>query len=250
MSWQCPTCETVNQDVTPVCTVCDNLAPVIQSFLSLETIELSSEYNEKLEEVHRLQIVGDYDRMFDVALEAIAIYKENGLAVSKARQALKHLNEEQLKSQLSILLNTTIEKKNYLAATAIIRLIENFNLEVPGFASLKSEVKNQVSREKDIDEILKESYKAIVALDLTKALEIVEEGLEKYPSSKLLQFRRDDIRNLTASINDLQKKSEVKKKHFPKPIHRSAPMEPKDSEKTKEVISLDKKQKFPKPKRK
>lgn len=250
MSWQCPICETVNQDVTPVCTVCDNLAPVIQSFLSLEAIEQLSEYNEKLEEVHRLQISGEYDRMFDVALEAISTHKENGLAVEKAKQALKHLNEEQLKLQFSTLLNTTIEKKNYLAATAIIRLIENFHLEFPDFVSLKSEVKNQLSREKDIDEILKDSYKAIVALDLTKASEIVEKGLEKYPSSKLLQFRHDDIRNLTTSINDLQKKSEVKKKIFPKPTHRSESIEPKTSEKPKEVISLDKKRKFPKPKRK
>lgn len=250
MSWQCPTCETVNQDVTPVCTVCDNLAPVIQSFLSLEAIELSSEYNEKLEEVHRLQIAGEYDRMFDIALEAISIYKENGLAVEKAKQALKHISEEQLNSQLSTLLNSTIEKKNYLAATAIIRLIENFHLEVPDYVILKSEVKSQLLREKDIDEILKESYKAIITLELAKASDIVERGLKKYPSSKRIQFRRDDIRNLTSSINDLQKKSEVKKKLFPKPLHRFQPMDNKALEKPKEIISLDKKPKYPKPKRK
>ena len=129
MSWQCPTCETVNQDVTPVCTVCDTLAPVIESFLSLESIEDLREYNSKLDEVHRLEISGDYDRMLDVALEAIATYKENGIAVEKAKQALKKSNEIQLASQLATLLNSTIEKKNYLAATAVIRLIENLTLK-------------------------------------------------------------------------------------------------------------------------
>ena len=123
MSWQCPTCETVNQDVTPVCTVCDTLAPVIESFLSLESIEDLREYNAKLDEVHRLEVACDFDAMLETALEAIAIYKENGLAVDKAKQALKKSNEVQLKIQLLTLLNSTIEKKNYLAANVIIHLI-------------------------------------------------------------------------------------------------------------------------------
>lgn len=250
MSWQCPTCETVNQDVTPVCTVCDCLAPVIQSFLSLEAIELSSEYNEKLKEVHRLQMSGDYNKMLDVALGAISIYRENGLAVEKAKQALLYLNNDQLKSQLSTLLDSTIEKKSYIAAAAVIRLIENFHFEVPDLASLRSEVKSQLSREKDIDEILKASYKFIVTLDLAKASEVVKTGLEKYPSSKLLQFRRDDIRNLSTLINNLQKGSEIKKRPFPKLPYRPEIMEPDVQEKAITVISLDKKRKFPKPKRK
>lgn len=249
MSWQCPKCETVNQDVTPVCTVCDTLAPVIESFLSIESIGDLSEYNVKLDEVHRLEISGDYENMLVVALEAIAIYKENGLAVEKAKQALKHLNEEQLKLQLINLLSSNTEKKNYTEATLILRLIEYFHLEISDITSIKTEIKSQLSKEKDIDEILKESYKAIVSLELSKASEIIEVGLEKYPSSKLLQFRRDEIRNLTLAINNLQKKSEDKKRTFPKPTHRPTE-EPKASENLNEVISLDKKRKFPKPKRK
>lgn len=213
MSWQCPTCETVNQDVTPVCTVCDTLAPVIESFLSLESIEDLREYNSKLDEVHRLEISGDYDRMLDVALEAISIYKENGIAVDKAKQALTKSNEVQLASQLSILLNSTIEKKNYLAATAVIRLIENFHLDVPELASIKSEVKEQLakekaqtSKEKEIDEILKNSYKEFIALHTDVALNIVTEGLEKYPASKLLQYRRDEIIKFAETIEEIRKK--------------------------------------------
>ena len=72
MSWQCPVCETVNQDVTPVCTVCDSLAPVIESFLSLESIDNLREYNNKLDDIHRAEIEGDYDKMLDIASKAIA----------------------------------------------------------------------------------------------------------------------------------------------------------------------------------
>lgn len=84
MSWQCPNCETVNQDVTPVCTVCDHLAPVIDSFLSLEGIQLQTEYNAKLDEVYALESSGEYEQMLQTALEAISIYRENALAVGKA----------------------------------------------------------------------------------------------------------------------------------------------------------------------
>lgn len=248
MCWQCPTCETVNQDVTPICTVCDSLSPVIESFLSLESIEDVREYNIKLDEVHRLEISGDYEKMLTLALEAIAIYKENGLALEKAKQALKHLNKEQLNIQLTNQLKSSIEKKNYLAANLILRLIENFHLEIPDYTFVKTEIKSQISKEKEIDEILKDSYKSIISLELTKAAEIVEEGLGKYPSSKLLQYRRDDIRDLISAINNLQKKTEDKKRTFPKPPHRT--VEPTTFESPRRVISLDKKRKFPKPKRK
>lgn len=250
MSWQCPICETVNQDVTPVCTVCDSLAPVIESFLSLESIEELRKYNNKLDEIHRLEIEGNYERMLEIALDAIAIYKENGLAVEKAKQALRHLNEDRLKSQLSTLLNATIEKNNYLAATAVIRLIENLHLEISEFDLLKAEVKGQLAKEKEIDEILKSSYKSIVQLQLDEASEIVDKGLEKYPSSKLLQFRREEIKSLKILIVKLPKKAETKKKPFNKPAHNPSKDEPTKPIPPHSVISLGgKKTKIPKVKR-
>lgn len=257
MSWQCPICETVNQDVTPVCTVCDSLAPVIESFLSLESIEELREYNKKLDEIHRVEIKGDYERMLEIALDAIAIYKENGLAVEKAKQALKHLNEDMLKFQLSTLLNATIEKKNYLAATAVIRLIENLHLEISEFDLLKAEVKGQLAKEKaqlskerEIDEILKSSYRSIILLQLDEASEIVDKGLKKYPSSKLLQFRREEIKSLKILIVELQKKAETKKKPFNKPVHNPGKAEPAKPITTVPIISLGgKKTKIPKVKR-
>lgn len=250
MSWQCPVCETVNQDVTPVCTVCDSLAPVIESFLSLESIDNLREYNNKLDDIHRAEIEGDYDKMLDIALEAISIYKENGLAVEKAKQALTRKNEALLITKLISLLHTTIEKKNYLAATAIIRLIENFKLEVPELPTLKSEVGSQLSRGNDIDKMLKESYKSIISLDHNNALKIIESGIKKYPSSKLLQYRREEIKSFTASLYKIQKEVGFKRKPFPRPSHRQDVEELKSQHLTNEVISLDNKRKFPKPKRK
>ena len=75
-------------------------------------------------------------------------------------------------------------------------------------------------------------------------------GLEKYPSSKLLQYRRDEINKFAESIDELKKKTDVRKKPFHKPIHRPDTMAPQTPQQQADVISLDKKRKFPKPKRK
>lgn len=216
MSWQCPTCETVNQDVTPVCTVCDSIAPVIESYLSLETIELLKEYNEKLDSIHSLEVAGNYEAMLDTAMEAVALYKENSLALEKAKHALIHLNNAKLKSQISGLLNSAMEKKNYLTASALLKLIDSFFIDVLEFSEIRTEVRSQLSRKNEINKILDESYKAIIELNTSRALQIVEEGLSKYSSSKLLQFRRDDIQKLIISLSSIRKPEE-KRKSFPRP---------------------------------
>lgn len=219
MSWQCPKCETVNQDVTPVCTVCDSIAPVIESYLSLEAIELLREYNEKLDSIHFLEAEGNFEAMLDTSMEAIALYKENGLALDKAKHALIHLNNAKLKSQFSILLNNAIEKKNYIVASALLKLIDSFSIESSEFFDICSEVRSQLSRKNEIEKILDESYKAIVELDTTKALQIVEDGLSKFSSSKLLQFRRDDIKKLISSLSSIRE-TEEKRKPFPRHPHK------------------------------
>lgn len=252
MSWQCPTCETVNQDVTPVCTVCDSIAPVIESYLSLEAIELLREYNEKLDSIHSLEASGNFEAMLDTAMEAIALYKENSLALDKAKHALIHLNNDKMKSQISTMLNTAMEKKNYLAASALFKLMDYFPIDTLEFSDIRTEVRNQISRKKDIDKILNESYKALIELDTTRAMQIVENGLSKYSSSKLLQFRRDDIKKLINSLNAIRKPEE-KRKQFPIPRHKgtkSGPTTPGISTDTPIIDLTPTKPKFPKVKRK
>lgn len=252
MSWQCPTCETVNQDVTPVCTVCDSIAPVIESYLSLEAIEHLREYNEKLDSIHSLEASGDFEAMLDTAMEAIALYKENSLAIDKAKHALIHLNNEKVKSQISTMLNSALEKKNYHAASALLKLMEFFPIETLGFSDIRTEVRNQITRKNDIDEVLNESYKAIIQLDTTRALQIVEDGLSKYSSSKLLQFRRDDIKQLLNSLNAI-KKPIGKSKQKPRPPYNSpdASSTTRDISTDSPIIDLNtSKRKFPRVNRK
>lgn len=252
MSWQCPTCETVNQDVTPLCTVCDSIAPVIESYLSLEAIELLREYNEKLDTVHSLEAAGRYEEMLDTAMEAIALYKENSLALDKAKHALIRLNNLKLKSQISALLNNAIEKKNYLTASTLFKLIDFFPIDSLEFSEIRTEVRSQLSRKNEIEKILDESYKAIIELDTSKALQIVEEGLSKFSSSKLLQFRRNDIKKLIESLGSLRKSNE-KRKSFPRPFHNVTESDLTNSGSSIETHIIDlkpSKRKFPKAKRK
>ncbi|MBD5307473.1 MAG: hypothetical protein HDS14_07610 [Bacteroides sp.] len=252
MSWQCPICETVNQDVTPVCTVCDSIAPVIESYLSLEAIELLREYNEKLDSIHSFEASGNFKAMLDTAMEAIALYKENSLARDKAKHALIHLNNDKVKSQISTMLHTAMEKKNYLAASVLFKLMDLFPIDTIEFSDIRTEVRNQLSRKNDIDKVLNESYKAIIELDTTRALQFVEEGLSKYPSSKFLQFRRDDIKKLINLLNDI-KKPEEKRKQYPRPPHKGTELGSTIRDVSTDTTIIDlkpTKRKYPKVKRK
>lgn len=252
MSWQCPTCETVNQDVTPVCTVCDSIAPVIESYISLEAIELLREYNKKLDSIHSLEASGDFEAMLDTAMEAIALYKENSLALDKAKHALIHLNNYKVKSQISTMLNSAMEKKNYLAASTLFKLMDFFPIDTLEFSDIRTELRNQLSRKNDIDKVLNESYTALIELDTTRALQIVEDGLSKYPSSKLLQFRRDDIKKLINLLNAIRRPEE-KRKQYPRPSHKGPELgsTTRDVSTGATIIDLKPtKRKFPKVKRK
>lgn len=252
MSWQCPTCETVNQDATPVCTVCDRIAPVIETYLSLESIELLREYNEKLNAIHSLEATGNYEDMLDTAMAAVALYKENGLALDKAKHALIHLNNDQLKKQISIMLENAIEEKNYLQASVLLNLFDAFSIDSTEFNEVRSDVRNQLSRKNEIDIILDETYKSIIELDTAKALQIVENALSKYSSSEHLQHRRDDIKKLISSLGSV-KKSEGKKRQFPRPQHKgekSIPTLPPEALGTPIIDLEPSKRKFPKVKRK
>ena len=77
MSWQCPYCETVNQDAVPICTVCERVAPVVESFLSLEQIDHAREYEELLSSVYSYESEQDYDKMLESALKAASTFSQN-----------------------------------------------------------------------------------------------------------------------------------------------------------------------------
>lgn len=202
MSWQCPICETVNQDVTPVCTVCDHLAPVVDSYLSLESIETLREYNDKLEGVHSSEIAKDYSAMLDMAIQAMALYKDNDLAIEKARQAITKLQASHLEGQIIAMLESAIDKKNLNLAQGIIKIADSFGIPSDKFEELKKDIKKKLSRKKDVDEILHQSFLAIIDLNTELALKIVEEGLIIHTASKRLQVRRTEIQTFIQNLND------------------------------------------------
>lgn len=251
MSWQCPNCETVNQDVTPVCTVCDHLAPVIDSFLSLEGIQLQTEYNAKLDEVYALESSGEYEQMLQTALEAISIYRENALAVGKAKQALQHIQNCKFLDILFRMLTESVDKKNLNMASALIKIFDLYGFDDSRFDSIKKDLRAQISRKNEVDKILDESYKLLVELKTPEALRVVEEGLKSHSTSKRLQFRRDEIQCFMAGLNNIKKSEGTKKKPFPKPNSRPT----SETETTPIVLSpptppSETKRKFPKVKRK
>lgn len=210
MSWQCPICETVNQDVTPICTVCDNLAPVIESYLSIENIRLMSEYNKKLDYIHTLEAAREYEAMLNAAIEAIPLYKENGLAVEKAKHALSHLNKVKLKETITSLLNSSIEKGNYTYAYSLLEIAKSFSIDDTDLISIISEVSSLLARKDVIDRILYAAYHAMIELDITSAIQIIEEGLRKYPMSESLQIRRDDIKKMSEALKTKNIGNEIK----------------------------------------
>lgn len=247
MSWQCPICETVNQDVTPVCTVCDHLSPVVDSFLSLESIEKLRDYNEKLEEVHRLEIAGKYDEMIESSIKAMSLYRDNTLAIEKTRQAVEKLQQIKLDNLVINILGEALDKKNLNLATGILKMIDLLEISNDKLDEMKREAKKKISRKKDVDEILHKTFLALVDLDTDNALRIVEEGLIIHSASKRLQNRRKEIQTFIQHLNKRKETDNKNKRKIPAPkllsnnadtVHSETG---KDSNKTIET----KKRKFP-----
>ena len=214
MTWKCSNCEAENQDVTPVCTVCDNIAPVIQSYLSLENIESSRKYNELLDSIHLLEVDADYEGMLSAAMEAVSIYKYNDLALDKAKQALIYLNKADLEKHLREILKKAIDENNQVLANLLFSVFDDMRIVVNDLADTRNIVSAQLSQQKEIDKKLEESYKAIVELEFAKAMQIVEGGLSKYDSNEQLQSRREDIKILVTKLNSTKQK-ETRRKYPP-----------------------------------
>ena len=217
MSWQCPICETVNQDVAPICTVCDHLAPVIDSYLSLESIESLRDYNTKLTEVHSFEVVKDYAAMLETAIQAMSLYKDNGLAIEKARQAIIKLQETQLENKIVGILEDAISKKNLNLASGILKIVDMFEVSDDKIEELGKDIKKKIARKRDVDEILQRSYLALIDLKTEDALKIVEEGLLIHAASKRLQIRRSEIQTFIRNLNERKDKGVYSKSLRPRP---------------------------------
>lgn len=230
MSWQCPNCETINQDITPICTVCDHLSPVVDSFLSLESIEKLRDYNDKLEEVHALEIEGRYEDMLKSSIQAMALFRDNSLAIEKAYQAIKRLQKSNLEGLLFSMIDEALNKKNLNLSAAILKLIDLLEISNDRVEEIRKEVKKKISRKKDVDEILQKTHLALIDLDTDGALRIVEEGLIIHTSSKRLQTRRKEIQTFIQNLN--------KRKNPEDPYKRKRPL-PKQSSNRSTSVCLE-----------
>lgn len=251
MSWQCPIYETVNQDVTPICTVCENLAPVIDSYLSLEAIERIGDYNKKLDEVHKFEVDKAYGKMLEASIEAISLYKENSLALEKAKQALIYLQQQNLNEKVFSLLDSALERNDLNNASVIIKLAGSLAISNDVLERKRMDIKIKLSRKKEVDQLLEDSYLALISLDIDNALHIIEEGMIKHTNSKRLKKRREEIKQFITAINENKENIKKKKKAFP---HVSTLRQDKSKDKGKYIVLEEEskdfsKRKFPNVKR-
>lgn len=249
MSWQCAHCETVNQDAVPVCTVCDCLAPVVESFLSLEKIECTTEYNEKLDLIHQLEIASEYERMFDVSLEAIALYKDNTLAVKKAKIALKQLQEKKASKKLTSIIDKAIKSGDFTFASCAVEVWEKIGLNKAIALEYKNKISELENAKHAVEDAIEQATNFIFLFQPNEALNIIEAALVKFPADIRLVDIRDKVKTFIQKQNE-QASNVTAKSKYPKPTRHKNGSEPVKMPQEGDIINLSsKKRKFPKVKR-
>lgn len=250
MSWQCAYCETVNQDAVPVCTVCDRLAPVVESYISLEKIECTTEYNEKLDLVHQLENDGEYEKMFDVAIEAIALYKDNLLAQKKAKFALKQMQEYKISKKLVDIINNAIRCHELNKVSCALDLWDEFNLCPTEVSEYKKIFAENIEKTKVIEEIITNVNKLIFNYQPLEAQQLIESVLPKFPTDERLLTLRDKVKIFVVKQNEYFDNTQTRRK-FPKPIRPKIEMNDSHTVSSEEstIESPSKKRKLPKVKR-
>lgn len=250
MSWQCAHCETVNQDVTPVCTVCDRLAPVVESYLSLEKIQRTTEYDEKLDLIHKLENDSEYEKMFEESLEAITLYQDNLLAVKKAKVALKQMQEKKSSKKLSDIIEKAIKANHFYEAEYAIEVWEKLGLSKSVALEYKNKVAEHLERIEAVEDTVEKTSQMVFDFRPNEALQEIESALSEYPTDERLHNLRDKVKSFITKQKAFISENQAKKK-YPIPV-RSKPettedLKPKDIDSSIDVTT--KRRKFPKVKR-
>lgn len=250
MSWQCAHCETVNQDVTPVCTVCDRLSPVVESYLSLEKIQRTTEYDEKLDLIHQLENDGKYEKMFEECLEAITLYQDNHLAIKKAKVALKKAQEKKEAKKLSDIIEKAIGTNLFYEAEYAIEVWEKLGFSKSTALDYKNEVAEHLARKKAVDDVVEKASQMVFNFRPNEALQEIESALLNYHSDEKLVDLRDRIKLFITKQKAFVSENQAKKK-FPIPVRpKTETPETVGSPNAGSVSDLTtKKRKFPKVKR-
>ncbi len=246
MSWQCPYCETVNQDAVPICTVCERVAPVVESFLSLEQIDHAREYEELLSSVYSYEADHDYDKMLESALKAASTFSQNDTAISKVRLAIKLAYEKKSQDYILSKIAEYTDYNNYTIANAYISLWQNLKFDKSLILSYVEKINVELNRACHIDQILKQVTDNILNGAFSDALTIIETELLTHIDSTELLDLRSKVQNL---IKNIEYKAKPRK--LPKPLKKSleAIGSSVDSADTKIAIAQTTR-KFPRVKRK
>ena len=215
MSWQCPYCETVNQDAVPVCTVCDRIAPVIESFLSLEEIEHAREYAEKLSDINKHESSGEYNKMLECALKAIASYQQNDIAVNKAQLAIKLDIEAKIKKRLLSIIDKSVSEANYLLADTTIKIWKALKFDSEAIKDKKDIVQLKLEEHTLVENVKSNLAEALLIGGFNNALEIIDKSLLKYPENKVFAEIRTKIQNAIDTNNEHAKNKSKPTKRFP-----------------------------------
>lgn len=246
MSWQCPYCENVNQDAVPICTVCERVAPVVESFLSLEQINHAREYEELLSEVYSSEASSDYENMLTAALKAASTFNQNDVAVSKIHLAVKLQYEKSLRDNLLENIKKQIEEGQYFDAQASIRLWHFFRFDNMLIVPFSEKVEKELAKLTRDKALKDEITQFIIDGNHSEALRVVETEILSNPDVPELKELRSKIQNIIKSTESTDKVRKI-----PKPPKREKDTKviPTEKEGTTPTTLGCKHKKFPKVKR-
>lgn len=211
MSWQCPYCETVNQDAVPICTVCERIAPVVESFLSLEQIDHAREYEELLSDVYSFEAEQDYDKMLQAALKAACTFTQNDTAISKVHLAIKLAYEKKFKNYILSKIVEYTECNNYTMASAYVSLWQNLKFDNSLILSYVETINAKLNIASNKDQILRQVINNILNGAFSEALTIIETELLTYKDSTELLDLRYKVQNLIKNIEHKEKPRKLPK---------------------------------------
>ena len=245
MSWQCPYCETVNQDAVPICTVCERVAPVVESFLSLEQIDHAREYEGLLSEVYSFEAEQDYDKMLQVALKAASTFIQNDTAISKVHLAIKLSIENKIQEYILTKVKELVDKNEFASAQSFIALWHNLKFDKSMISAYGKLVDEELSIVAHKDLINNRLVNSVLNGNFSEALTIIETEILTHGKSTELSDIRVKIQNI---INNFDSKDKPRRIHRPlkksSEVHVATPEE-------KPIIDIKNKtqRKFPKVKR-
>lgn len=245
MSWQCPYCETVNQDAVPICTVCERVAPVVESFLSLEQIDHAREYEELLSEVYSFESEQDYDKMLQTALKAANTFSQNDTAISKVHLAIKLSTEKRVQEFILTKIQEHVDSTEFETAQTFIKLWHHLKFEKSIISSYAKIVDEEIDIGTHKATIHQQIFDSVLNGDFSEALTVIETEILKIGEAPELSDIRVKIQNLIKSFDSKEKPRKI---HLPLKKSSEVPVATPE-EKPKIDIKNKTQRKFPKVKR-